>query len=259
MVAMEFPKKVEYSRRKCKHGNDRFYKKIVKLEKEKRNLIRANARLRKRKERAKKASTPVTTITPRSKVCSLMKQNGISPSKAPTIKKKLLYADAISSEIRKSIQERKNKIESIRRVISGQILRKYKLICYTAMQTLTDRGKLSKTKSKTIDLEKQKRGFQPELHNQVLDFYRRDDVSIVLPGKRDVKKIGKKKPRIQKRVLSDYLSNFYEKFVAENTNVKISFSTFARMRPSNFVLANFANRQSCLCVQHQNMSLKLKI
>ena len=259
MVAMEFPKKGEYSRRKCKHGNDRFYKKIAKLEKEKRNLTRANARLRKRKERAKKASTPVTTITPRSKVCSLMKQNGISPSKAPTIKKKLLYADAISSEIRKSIQERKNKRESIRRVISGQILRKYKLICYTAMQTLTDRGKLSKTKSKTIDLEKQKRGFQPELHNQVLDFYRRDDVSIVLPGKRDVKKIGKKKPSIQKRVLSDYLSNFYEKFVAENTNVKISFSTFARMRPTNFVLANFANRQSCLCVQHRNMSLKLKI
>ena len=62
------------------------------------------------------------------------------------------------------------------------------------MQTLADRRKLSKTKSKIIDLEKQKRGFQPELHNQVLDFYRRDDVSIALPGKIDVKKIGKKNP-----------------------------------------------------------------
>ena len=91
------------------------------------------------------------------------------------------------------------------------------------MQTLTDRRKLSKTKSKTIDLEKQKRGFQSELHNQVLDFYRRDDVSLALHGKRDVKKIGKKKPRIQKRLLSDYLSNLYDKFVAENTSVKISF------------------------------------
>ena len=158
---------------------------------------------------------------------------------------------------RSYIQEGKNKRESIRRVISGQILRQYKFIRYTPIQTLTDRRKLSKTKSKTIDLEKQKRGFQPELHNQVLDFYRRDDVSIALPEKRDVKKIGKKKPRIQKRVLSDYLSNLYEKFVAENTNVKISFSTFARIRPTNFVLANFANRQSCLYVQHQNMALKL--
>ena len=158
---------------------------------------------------------------------------------------------------RSYIQEGKNKRESIRRVISGQILRQYKFIRYTPIQTLTDRRKLSKTKSKTIDLEKQKRGFQPELHNQVLDFYRRDDVSIALPEKRDVQKIGKKKPRIQKRVLSDYLSNLYEKFVAENTNVKISFSTFARIRPTNFVLANFANRQSSLYVQHQNMALKL--
>ena len=117
MVAMEFPKKSESSRRKRKHGNDRFYKNIAKSEKH--NLIRANARLRKCKERTKKASTPFTTITPRSNVCSLMKQNGISPSKAPKIKKKLLYAEAISSEIWKSIQERKNKRESIRRVISG--------------------------------------------------------------------------------------------------------------------------------------------
>ena len=119
MVAMEFPKKGESSRRKRKHGNDRFYKNIAQPEREKRNLIRANARLRKCKERAKKASTSFTTITSRSNACSLMKQNGISPSKAPKIKKKLLYAEDISSKIWKSIQERKNKRESIRRVISG--------------------------------------------------------------------------------------------------------------------------------------------
>ena len=31
------------------------------------------------------------------------------------------------------------------------------------------------------------------------------------------------------------------------------------MRPNNFVLANFANRKTCLCTQHQNLALKLKM
>ena len=31
------------------------------------------------------------------------------------------------------------------------------------------------------------------------------------------------------------------------------------MRPKNFALANFANRRTCLCTQHQNYALKLKV
>ena len=31
------------------------------------------------------------------------------------------------------------------------------------------------------------------------------------------------------------------------------------MRPANYILANFANRRSCLCTQQQNLSLKLKM
>ena len=38
-----------------------------------------------------------------------------------------------------------------------------------------------------------------------------------------------------------------------------SFTTFARMTPINFILANFANRRTYLCMQHQNFALKLKM
>ena len=31
------------------------------------------------------------------------------------------------------------------------------------------------------------------------------------------------------------------------------------MSPKNFVLANFANRRTCLCTQHQDFALKLKM
>ena len=110
-----------------------------------------------------------------------------------------------------------------------------------------------------IKPNKSKRGFEPNLYKPVINFYNRDDVSTALPEKRDTKKVKQGKPRIQKRVLNDYLSNLHQKFVSEHTNMSCSFTCFARMRPKNFVLANFENRRTCLCTQHQNYALKLKM
>ena len=86
----------------------------------------------------------------------------------------------------------------------------------------------------------------------------RDDASAVLPRKRDVRSI-RKATRLQKRVLNDYLSDLFQKFIAEKPHVKISFSSFAKMRPANYIIANFADRRSFLCTQHQNVALKLKM
>ena len=97
------------------------------------------------------------------------------------------------------------------------------------------------------------------LNKKVLDFYNRDDVSTALPGKKDAKKVKRKRKLVQKHVLNDYLNNLYQKFMSENVQIKYSFSTFAPVRPSNFTLANFANRKTCLCTQHQNLALKLKM
>ena len=47
--------------------------------------------------------------------------------------------------------------------------------------------------------------------------------------------------------------------MSENIEIPCSFSTFSRMRPNKFVLANFANRNTCLCTQHQNLALRLKM
>ena len=86
----------------------------------------------------------------------------------------------------------------------------------------------------------------------------RDDVSTTLSRKRDIKSICRG-TRLQKRALNDYLGNFFQKFIAEKPHVKVSFSTFAKMRLSNYILANFVNRRSCLSTQHQNVALKLKM
>ena len=185
-----------------------------------------------------------------------MRRVGINPRDAPEIQKQLLFAETLSSEIRKAGNEKKNSKQSIRSVISSKILRKYKLIHYAARRT---NRKLSKGLNKVINPNKSKRGFKPNLYKAVINFYNRDDVSTALPGKRDAKKVKQGKPRIQKRVLINYLSNLHQKFVSEHTNMSCSFTSFARMRSKIFVLANFADMRTCLCTQHQNYALKLKM
>ena len=127
-----------------------------------------------------------------------MRRAGMNPRDAPEIQKQLLFAKTLSSEIREAGKEKKNSKQSIRSVISGKILRKYKLIHYAARRTNTDRRKLSKGLSKVINPNKSKRGFEPNLYKAVINFYNHDDVSTALPGKRDAKKVKQGKPRIQK-------------------------------------------------------------
>ena len=155
--------------------------------------------------------------------------------------------------------EKKNSKQSIRSVISGKILRKYKLIHHAARRTNTDWRKLSKGLSKVINPNKSKRGFEPNLYKAVINFCNRDNVSTALCGKRDTKKVKQGKPRIQKWLLNDYSSNLHQKLVSEHTNMSCSFTSFARMRPKNIVVTNFANRRTCLYKQHQNYALKLKM
>ena len=144
-------------------------------------------------------------------------------------------------------------------MISGKILTKYRLLRYAANKTNTDRRKLSKANGKVMNPIKPKKGFEPVLHKKVFDFYHRDDISTALPGKRDTKKVKRKRKLVQKRVLNDYLHNLYQKFISENIEIPCLFLTFAHMRPNNFVLANFANKKTCSCTQHQNLAFKLKM
>ena len=139
-------------------------------------------------------------------------------------------------------------------MISGNILRKYKLIHHAARRTNTDRRKLSKGLSKVINPNKSKRGFEPNLYKAVINFYNRGEVSTALLGKRNAKKVKQGKPHIQKWVLNDYLSNLHQRFVSEHTKMSCSFTSFARKRPKDFVLGSFANRKP-VCARNIKITL----
>ncbi|VDH94171.1 Hypothetical predicted protein [Mytilus galloprovincialis] len=52
--------------------------------------------------------------------------------------------------------------------------------------------------------------------------------------------------------------NLYEKFKLENPTIHISRTVFYKLRPPHIILADFANRKTCLCSKHQNLALKIK-
>ena len=111
------------------------------------------------------------------------------------------------------------------------MVKKYKLLRKLGEETGMSRNKLSKITSKSIN--------------------------VTMPGKADcVKSIAGE--RSQKRILTDYLSTLYQKLVSENPRMKLSFTSFCRIRPKHVLLMSFITRDTCLCTKHQNMSLTLK-
>lgn len=85
----------------------------------------------------------------------------------------------------------------------------------------------------------------------------RDDNSRNMPGKADCVK-SKDGERNQKRILTDYLSTLYQTFLSEHPRIKLSFTSFCRIRPKHILLTSLITRDTCLCTRHQNMTLTLK-
>ena len=254
LVNIKFPARGEQSRKRKRRRKNNLRQKIAKLTEEKRRLVLKVDSLRKKVHREKQTKS---SQTPNTKITKMIREAGIDPANVPEIKKKLLFAEAVSLEFKAAGKEKRNNKKSIRTILSGKVLKKYKLLKYAASKTGTNRRKLNINSKVIVQEPRKKKGFNPEIYAKVLAFYNRDDVSTALPGKRDAKT--HRKIRIQKRVLNDYLSNLHEKFKTENTDLQLSFSTFARMRPLNFILANFSNRKTCLCTYHQNFALILKM
>lgn len=92
---MSFPKRGESAKNRKRRSDDRFRKKIAKLEQEKDVLRKSNASPRQKVCRMKKTKRKNTdqTLTPRKLVSNLLKEGGLSPAKtAAEIEKNLLFA-----------------------------------------------------------------------------------------------------------------------------------------------------------------------
>lgn len=75
------------------------------------------------------------------------------------------------------------------------------------------------------------------------------------PGKRDF--ITFNKLRKQKQYLQNSMLHLHRKFCDENPFI-ISYSLFCQLRPFWVIRRKITERDTCLCIQHENMDLLTK-
>lgn len=83
-------------------------------------------------------------------------------------------------------------------------------------------------------------------------FYEDDENSSLSPGKRDT--ITRKKIKKQKRYLTYSLKYLHKKF-CEGNDFVLSYYLFCKLRPFWVLIPNFSDRDTCMCIRHENMRL----
>lgn len=94
----------------------------------------------------------------------------------------------------------------------------------------------------------------------VKDFYNSDEVSRMMPGKKDYVTIRNKegKNQVQKRLVLANLHEIYQLFKEKFPANKIGFSKFCDLRPKNCILAGKSGTHTvCVCTLHQNVKLMM--
>lgn len=89
--------------------------------------------------------------------------------------------------------------------------------------------------------------------NCVKDFLEKDEHSRMCPGAKDT--ITLKKDKRQKRYLNDTMLNLYKIFSTENSQLKLSYASFCKLRLFWIVMPKVTDRDTCLCTLHENMNL----
>ena len=100
IASIPFPKRGEASQKRKRRNDGRFYKKIAKLENERKKLKRKCNSLR--KKIARRSRKKENSSKPNSKTTNMMRAAGILPEDASDIKKQLLFAETISREIQEA-------------------------------------------------------------------------------------------------------------------------------------------------------------
>ena len=94
----------------------------------------------------------------------------------------------------------------------------------------------------------------------VQSFYQSDDISRVMPGRKDYVsvRVGEGRVHVQKRLVLCNLRELYATFKDQHPSDHIGFSKFASLRPKHCVLAGASGTHTvCVCTYHQNVKLMI--
>ena len=94
----------------------------------------------------------------------------------------------------------------------------------------------------------------------IQQFYERDEISRVMPGKKDVKvvKIGASKEKKRKRILMMTTREAFALYKKEYPTQKVGKSNFQHLRPEWVLPTTGKDHDVCLCKYHENAELLLR-
>jgi len=93
---------------------------------------------------------------------------------------------------------------------------------------------------------------------EVNDFYHSNEVSRIMPGKKDYISVtvDGERQHVQKRLIMCNVKEAFQLFKEKHPDLKIGFSKFAELRPKQCILAGGDGTHSvCVCTIHQNTKL----
>lgn len=191
---------------------------------------------KKRYHRAKKKSA---STSPRTQVDALLARKKVNSP----IKRALLFHTSLIENIRRKCEHAKTNREKqlIAKVVSGNILKKYKLQAYAQ----TAFGYSKKRVKYPVDLTYcgRKCISRNEIRKNVTSFFLRDDVSRMTTGRKQT--VTRRNKKMQKRLLTDTMKNLHMRFVSEHIG-HISYTSFCRLRPFWVVTPSSSDRDTSL-------------
>lgn len=162
----------------------RSYKRIETLEDHNETLKRKLKSAQKRIQRYELTKEKEAS-TPKSKTDALLKRAGMRPNDVPEVRKQLLYAECIHENIKQTMSQKSPNMVSLQ-MVSGKVIKKYRLRSYLEKKTMIERRKVVKS---ITERKKVVRKMAVKIKADVKNFLNRDDNSRIMPGKGDYVKV----------------------------------------------------------------------
>lgn len=227
---------------------------IKRLQNKIRSLKRYTHKIEARKRNFETMSKCTKDASPATKAHHLVHSGNIA-----MIRKELTFGFALSKEVKDKIKRNSQKHaekRTIHKIITGPILAKYRLLHKARNDLLLSQKCLRNIKANEPILQNKRknRTGSVETTNLIKNYFLQDGNSVATAGKKETLTL--KKDKRQKRYLCDTMINLYEKFKSENPRIRISYTSFTRLRPFYVVPHSVGKRDTVKCKLHCNSEFK---
>jgi len=239
-------------RRQVRRDRAMAYSRLREVEQKLAAANRKSEKYRKRLQRLQSSCS--NSPTPRKKVKAFLKGRNVGKD----IRSRLVMAECLNKQLKFNAKQATGHKQKylFTRAVSGHILKKYRLLSklksfcpywrYSRANTVQERGTLRKERMSHV---------RSREHAEVIAFLENDANSVACPGKKDFLVKGGQKQ--QKRFLRDTLGNLHVKFCQLHAK-EMSYSKFCLLKPFWIVQPQVSDRQTCLCVRHENIKLLIR-